>query len=181
MQVVFSPDHVRHNPPYEFVDGRMSPYHESPQRAEIISEALVSAGMGPLLPPRTFGLEPVLAVHSPALVAYLEGIYDRWTAAGGPEEGVLPTNFAVRWMNRFSPDPFGEPGFYCFDVSAVIVAGTYGAARTAADVALTGAALLLEGARSAYALCRPPGHHAGRELYGGYCFLNNVAIAAEYL
>ena len=74
MQVVFSPDHVRHNPPYEFVDGRMSPYHESPQRAEIISEALVSAGMGPLLPPRTFGLEPVLAVHSPALVAYLEGI-----------------------------------------------------------------------------------------------------------
>src|SRR5262249_10582853 len=68
-----------------------------------------------------------------------------------------------------------------FDMNAPIVAGTYHAARAAADAALTGAALLLEGQRAVYTLCRPPGHHAGSDLYGGYCFLNNAAIAAEYL
>jgi acetoin utilization deacetylase AcuC-like enzyme len=66
-------------------------------------------------------------------------------------------------------------------MSAPIVAGTYAAARAAANTALTGAALLLEGQRATYALCRPPGHHAGRDLYGGYCYLNNAAIAAQFL
>lgn len=181
MRIVYSADHMRHQPPYEFLDGRLVPYHESPRRAEIIHEALRRAAIGPIVAPRSFGLEPVLAVHSQELITYLETIYGRWVEAGGAEEGVMPTNFAVRWMDRFSPDPLGEPGFRCFDLSAVIVEGTYAAARGAADVALTGAALLLEGERSAYALCRPPGHHAGRDLYGGYCFLNNIAIAAEYL
>lgn len=181
MQIVYSREHANHNPPYEFLDGRLVAYHESPRRAEIIREALVAANVGPFIVPRAYGLEPILTVHSPEHVRYLDSIYGRWVAAGGAEEGVMPTNFAVRWMDRFSPDPLAEPGFRCFDLSAVIVEGTYGAARAAADVALTGAALLLEGVRSAYALCRPPGHHAGTDLYGGYCFLNNIAIAAEYL
>jgi len=181
MLIIYSPTHMRHDPPYEFLDGRLVPYHESPRRAEIIRTALEHAGAGPLVTPRSFGTEPLLAVHSPELLAYLEGIYERWVAAGGAEEGVMPTSFALRWMQHHSPDPLGEPGFYCCDLSAVIVADTYAAARAAADVALTGAELLLEGAASAYALCRPPGHHAGRDLYGGYCFLNNIAIAAQHL
>jgi acetoin utilization deacetylase AcuC-like enzyme len=84
-------------------------------------------------------------------------------------------------MGRRCDHPAAAPGYYCFDMSAPIVAGTYRAARAAADAGLTGAALLLEGQRAVYALCRPPGHHAGSDLYGGYCFLNNAAIAAEYL
>src|SRR5204863_8391624 len=78
-------------------------------------------------------------------------------------------------------NPVAEPGYSTFDLSAPIVAGTDTAARSAVDVALTGAAMLLEGERAVYALCRPPGHHAGRDLCGGYCYLNNAAIAAEYL
>jgi acetoin utilization deacetylase AcuC-like enzyme len=84
-------------------------------------------------------------------------------------------------MGRRCDHPVAAPGYYCFDMSAPIVAGTYAAARAAADAALTGAALLLEGQRAAYALCRPPGHHAGRDMCGGYCYLNNAAIAAEHL
>jgi acetoin utilization deacetylase AcuC-like enzyme len=80
-----------------------------------------------------------------------------------------------------STAPTAEAGRYCFDLSAPIVAGTYAAARSAAAAALTGADLLLEGARAAYALCRPPGHHAMPALAGGYCYLNNAAIAANRL
>ena len=102
-------------------------------------------------------------------------------AAGGASDAVLPGVLAVRWMARLAENPLAAPGYYAFDLSAPIVAGTYRAARAAANVALTGAALLDAGQRAVYALCRPPGHHAGRDMCGGYCFLNNAAIATEYL
>src|SRR4029078_8952173 len=94
----------------------------------------------------------------------------------GPRRAV-----AVPGMARRAVGPLVAPGYYSFDLSAPIVAGTYRAARAAADAALTGAALLLEGQELVYALCRPPGHHAGSDLYGGYCYLNNAAIAAHFL
>jgi acetoin utilization deacetylase AcuC-like enzyme len=72
-------------------------------------------------------------------------------------------------------------GYYCFDPGTPIVEGTWEAAVAAAECALTAAAWVAEGARSAYALCRPPGHHAGRATYGGYCYLNNAAVAAQHL
>lgn len=181
MRVIYSSDHTLHNPQYEFLDGRLVPYYESPERAEIIHAALVAAKIGPIVPPRAFGMEPIRAVHTAEYLSFFEHIYERWIAAGGAEEGVLPTTFAVRRMHRHSPDPLAEPGYYCFDLSGVIVADTFAAACRSAEVALTGATLLLDGERSAYALCRPPGHHASADLYGGYCFLNNAAIAAQYL
>ena len=181
MQIIYSPDHARHNPELEFLDGRLVPYYESPDRLEIIRAALVAAKIGPIVSPHTFGMAPILSVHTAEYLSFFEHAYERWVAAGGAEEGVLPTTFAVRHMHRHSPDPLAEPGYYCFDQSGVIVADTFAAACQSAQVALTGAALLLDGERSAYALCRPPGHHAAADLYGGYCFLNNAAIAAQYL
>jgi acetoin utilization deacetylase AcuC-like enzyme len=73
----------------------------------------------------------------------------------------------------------GRAGFWGLDSAAPLVAGTYVAARAAVDVALTAVDLVLGGAPAAYGLCRPPGHHAARSMYGGYCFFNNAAIAAE--
>ncbi len=181
MIIIYTPEHHQHNPASELIEGRLVPYFESPQRAEIIRSALEAAGIGPIVPPRTFGLEPVLAVHTAAYVSYLEHAYERWVAAGYSPDGVMPTALPVRSLHRYSPHLLAEAGYYCFDLSAVIVAGTYAAARASANVALTGAALLLEGQRAAYALCRPPGHHAGRDICGGYCFLNNAAIATQYL
>ncbi|MFO7169826.1 MAG: histone deacetylase family protein [Chloroflexota bacterium] len=181
MIVVSSPDHTLHNPPHEFFDGALIPVFESPERVEIILAALDAAGIGPVVAPRSFGLEPVRAIHTPAYLTFLERAYERWVAAGGAPEAVLPSTLAVRWMSRPCEHPLAEPGYYSFDLSAPIVPGTFRAALASADVALTGAALLLEGQRAAYALCRPPGHHAGADLCGGYCYLNNAAIAAQYL
>ena len=178
---IFSADHALHDAPHELFDGALIAAYESPARAAIIHAALDRAALGPVLAPRAFGLEPVRAVHGDEYIAYLEHAYERWVAAGGAPAAVLPGVLAVRWMARPSENPLAAPGYYAFDLSAPIVAGTYRAARAAADVALTGAALLLEGERAAYALCRPPGHHAGSDMCGGYCFLNNAAIAAEYL
>src|SRR6266498_1070983 len=181
MIIGFSPDHALHDAPHEFLDGKLIPPHEAPIRVRMILEALERAGIGPTQPPRTFGLDPIRAVHDHDYLAYLAQAYERWVAAGGDAAAVLPSTLAVRWMSRRSIGPLVAPGYYSFDLSAPIVAGTYRAARAAADVALTGAALLLEGQPYVYALCRPPGHHAGSDLYGGYCYLNNAAIAAEYL
>jgi acetoin utilization deacetylase AcuC-like enzyme len=181
MITVFSPDHALHNAPHEFLDGKLIPPHESPIRVQMILNALERAGIGPIQSPRPFDIEPIRAVHDDEYLAYLEHAYQRWVEAGGDAAAVLPSTLAVRWMSRRSIGPLVAPGYYSFDLSAPIVAGTYRAARAAADAALTGAALLLEGQRLAYALCRPPGHHAGRDLYGGYCYLNNAAIAAQHL
>src|SRR6266508_5857305 len=181
MIIVFSPDHALHDAPHEFLDGKLIPPHEAPIRVRTILDALERAGIGPIQPPRAFELDPIRAVHDHDYLAYLAQAYERWVAAGGDAAAVLPSTLAVRWMSRRSIGPLVAPGYYSFDLSAPIVAGTYRAARAAADAALTGAALLLEGQRLVYALCRPPGHHAGRDLYGGYCYLNNAAIAAEYL
>jgi acetoin utilization deacetylase AcuC-like enzyme len=178
---IFSPDHALHDPPHELLDGALIPVYESPRRATLIHAAITRAALGLILPPRAFGSAPIRAVHDDDYLDYLEGIYERWVAAGGAPAAVLPGTLAVRWMSRRCENPIAAPGYYTFDLSAPIVAGTYTAARAAVDVALTGAALLLEGERAVYALCRPPGHHAGRDLYGGYCYLNNAAIAAEYL
>jgi acetoin utilization deacetylase AcuC-like enzyme len=181
MVTIYSPDHELHNAPHEFLDGRLIPPHESPIRMRMILDAFEQAALGPIQPPRAFGIEPLRAVHDDEYLGYLAQAYERWVAAGGDPAAVLPSTLAVRWMARRSVGPLVAPGYYSFDLSAPIVAGTYRAARSAADVALTGAALLLEGQPLVYALCRPPGHHAGRDLYGGYCYLNNAAIAAQYL
>jgi len=181
MITIFSADHTQHTAPHEFLDGRLISPYESPARAGMILAAIERAGFGPILPPRTFAEATILAVHDPEYLDYLEHAYERWVAAGGEPAAVLPSTLAVRWMGRKCVGPLVAPGYYSFDLSAPIVAGTYRAARAAADVALTGAALLLEGQPYVYALCRPPGHHAGSDLYGGYCYLNNAAIAAEYL
>lgn len=166
----------------EFNEGRLVPCHEGPQRAAMVRAAVAAAGLGPVEAARDFGLTPILAVHDAAYVAFLRTAWDRWTAAGRDGQ-ALPFTFAARGMRRDQPpeDIDGLLGYYGFDAGSPIVSGTWDAAYGAAQAALTGAALLGEGERAAFALVRPPGHHAGRSGFGGYCFLNNAAIAAQAL
>jgi acetoin utilization deacetylase AcuC-like enzyme len=178
---ILTPDTASHHPPHEFTDGRLLPMYESPLRATLIEAALRHAGLGPILVPDQWDDRHIEAIHTPEYLTYLAHAYRRWVAAGGAPEAVLPGTFAVRSMSRRSLTPLAAPGYYSFDLSAPIVAGTYAVARAAADAALTAARHVQAGAPAAYALCRPPGHHAGSDLCGGYCFLNNAAIAAEYL
>ncbi|MFV9506476.1 MAG: histone deacetylase family protein [Oscillochloridaceae bacterium umkhey_bin13] len=181
MRIITSPLHAHHNPPSEILDGELKPYFESPERVAIITAALAAAGFPVPEAPQAFGLEPILAVHQPDYAEYLATAYERWVAAGLPSTAVQPCTFAMPGLRARSNSLQGLAGRYSFDLSVPITAGTYTAALASAEVALSGAALLLAGERAAYALCRPPGHHAATAMAGGYCFFNNAAIAAHYL
>jgi acetoin utilization deacetylase AcuC-like enzyme len=184
MPVVAGDAHRAHDPPYEVNYGEVvRPVYERVTRGELLREALAAAGH-PLVPPAGHGLEPVLAVHEPALVGFLEGAWAAWRAAGGPEV-LIPDSFAIarlaRGGGRDLGGGIGRAGWFCFDTATPLVAGSFAAAAAAADAALTAADLVAGGAPAAYALCRPPGHHAGPGYYGGFCLLNNAAIAARAL
>jgi acetoin utilization deacetylase AcuC-like enzyme len=184
MPVVAGEAHRGHDPPHEVNYGEVvRPPYERPERAERLRDALAAAGH-PLVAPVPHGPGPVLAVHEPALVGFLEGAWPAWRAAGGPEV-LIPDTFAIGRLARGGGrDPAGgtgRPGWFCFDTATPLVAGSFAAALAAADAALTAADLVAGGEPAAYALCRPPGHHAGPGYYGGFCLLNNAAIAARRL
>jgi acetoin utilization deacetylase AcuC-like enzyme len=181
MRIFRSDTHVNHMPTHEFFNGALIASYETAERAHIIDSALDAAGF---ISEHTLTIAPKAVlerVHSPAYLEYLASIYPRWCEAGGAPEGVLPCTLAVRWMNRYSTHPLAEPGYYAFDLSAPIVAGTWAASLDAANMAYSAAQAIIDGAPMAYARCRPPGHHAGIDMCGGYCYINNAAVAAEAL
>lgn len=181
MQTIFHSAQLEHNPAREFLDGAWIDYLESPRRPRMILNAIAQTQLGPVVAPDDFGLEPIRAVHAGHYLDYLQSAYDRWIAAGRSRDGVYPDTFyKPGFLHR--PDGIGgQAGLYAFDLSTPITASTWSAAYWSAQSALTAARLVRDGAPAAFALCRPPGHHAHADLCGGYCFLNNAAIAAEYL
>jgi acetoin utilization deacetylase AcuC-like enzyme len=152
---------------------------ETPLRMKVILSALEAAGMR-VKPPQDFGTSPLAAVHSPDYLHHLEHIYAENAAQVGAACPVLPEAFAVRTSRR-PTGLLGRKGYYASDVYSPILEGTWEAAYWSAQTALTTAQSVLDGQRVAYALCRPSGHHAGRDVYGGYCYLNNAAVAARHL
>lgn len=181
MQTVFHPTQLDHNPPREFVDGAWIAYLESPRRPHMILDAIAQAQLGPVIAPDDFGLAPIRAVHTDHYLDYLQSAYARWITAGRSRDGVYPDTFYKPGFRHRSGGVGGQAGLYAFDLSAPITADTWQAAYWSAQSALTAARLVRDGASAAFALCRPPGHHAHADLCGGYCFLNNAAIVAEYL
>jgi acetoin utilization deacetylase AcuC-like enzyme len=181
MITVFTEDHLLRNAKTELYGGRLVPPHECPERAEIVIERIREVGLGEVTSPSRFGLAPVLRIHDTAFVDFLKNAWNEWTAAGNEGEAIPDCWPARRMAQRCPSSIAGKLGYYAMAGETSISAGTWEAARAAADVAVTAAGHLHRGARCAFALCRPPGHHAARDLYGGYCFLNNAAIAAEYL
>jgi acetoin utilization deacetylase AcuC-like enzyme len=133
-------------------------------------------------------------VHKSDYLHYLQTIHALWTAEFGAGVDVIPDTFprphslrhahgAPVYAQRVSrpSKPVAQAGFYCFDMAAPITAGTWTAAVNSARCAVRAADAVAHGQRAAYALCRPPGHHAGPDYCGGFCYLNNAAIAAQYL
>ncbi len=181
MITLYSETHRKHNPPMEFLNGTLIPYYETPERIRIILEAISEHELGPIRSPEPFDPKWIEAIHTREYLEFLNRGYRKWVEAGGDPNALFPSALAVRRMNRKTNNPIALPGYYCFDMSAPIVEGTYDAALSAVHVALAGAQTLEKGEQSAYALCRPPGHHAETDLAGGYCFMNNAAVAAQYL
>jgi acetoin utilization deacetylase AcuC-like enzyme len=186
--LIASDDHLAHAGLVELVAGREVPCFETPERATAIRDALLASGEYALEGPREHGPDPITAVHELELLDLVE---HAWTdaMADGRDAGrpLLPDTFLLHaydggmGLAQLPARRHDRLGAYCFDTATPIVAGTAVAARAAVDIALTAADRVLAGAPLAYGLCRPPGHHAGRNLIGGYCFFNNAAIAAQSL
>ena len=190
MPVVWSDAHRLHEPGGEIWVGVRTLGTEVAERADAIHAALTAAG-ATFVEAVLHDDSALLRVHSRELLDFLAGAWAAWEEAGLPadpgQDRVVPYIFPVAGLvpdgAPLEPSAVGaRTGFFCFDTMTLIGPGTWEAARAAADVALTAADLVLdESARVAYACCRPPGHHVTRSLYGGSCYLNNSAIAAQHL
>lgn len=175
--VFCTPRHRAHSP---------SDHPETPQRADILLQAALEFGLSSC-PVTDIGISPIASVHSDGLLAFLQTAYHHFGLLPEGPRPAIPDSFAVRQLAGYSDHGYlprsiwGQLGHYCTDNLTPILENTWTAAYWSAQVTLSAAAALDGEASIAYALCRPPGHHAYRDLYGGYCYLNNAAIAAEWL
>ncbi len=183
MKVYYSEAHREHEPPFEIFDGGLRvPYLESPERMDRILHALQQTDWAEIVAPKDFGLDPIYAVHDKDYIDFLASAWTEWLASEARDKStLLPATFALRRHPQKPTSLLGRAGYYMMDLSACIVAGTYPAALASANCALSAAEAVVNGESAAFALCRPPGHHAGKDYAGGYCFINNASVAAHWL
>lgn len=183
MKVYYSEAHRRHEPPFEIFDGGLRvPYLENPDRMDRILNSLYETDWAEVVQPKDFGLDPIYAVHDKDYLDFLATAWTEWLASDARDKStLLPSTFALRRHPQKPTSLLGRAGYYMMDLSACIVAGTSVAALASANCALSAAEAIADGDRVAFALCRPPGHHAGQDYAGGYCFINNAAVAANRL
>lgn len=180
MRTILSPRHAAHAGNVELDAGAILPAYEMPSRAEIIKARIAEVGLGPITEPDEHGLATAIKVHDPAYLAFLPTVWPEWEKAGRGGT-AMPYVFPTRGLRGDVPPQAIEAklGFYAFDGGATFVKGTWEAIKSSHDTALTAAGLVRAGEPAAFALCRPPGHHAGSNFMGGYCFINNAAVAAQ--
>jgi acetoin utilization deacetylase AcuC-like enzyme len=164
-----------HAPAGEFFNGAMHPAAEHPGRVDAILEAI-----GATDPPSDLGLDPILRVHSHDYVEFLRTALHQWRGAGRQGD-AFPYTFPIVGRRPLGLSRIDALlGQYSFDTSTPIAEGTWTAAYWAVQTALAATDAVLGGERSSFALCRPPGHHCGRDYLGGYSYLSNAAIAADH-
>ena len=187
MKVFYTPAHLRHDPKVGIELSQVMPAFEHIGRAEAIRAVLEGDARFEFKPPAEWGTQPIEAVHDAALVRFLSTAWAEYQHVCGPTADVMPDVFYRPALRRGMPERSepesinGRLGWYCFETTTPITKGTYEAALSAVDTALSATRAVLDGDRAAYGLCRPPGHHATTGLYGGYCFFNNAAIAANHV
>jgi len=180
VKFVCSPVHHQHAPPEIVLYGKPRPFLESPQRADALLACLQALGHAPVAP-QGWGMDWIAAVHDAGYLNFLETAYVRWQALPNASTVIHPHTFAHYSARRCPQSIQGQTGFYLSGASSPMTEGTWAAAVASAHCALEAAKLVADGEREAYALCRPPGHHAYADFGGGFCYLNNIAIAANYL
>ena len=152
-------------------------YVERPVRVKAIKDTLNETGLFEDILPKHFSEENLLAVHEAEFVKYLKAVCQKLQS----KRPVYPYVFPIRKPERRPKDLAVRAGYYCIDTFTPLDKNAYDAAKAAVDVSLTAAEQVLQGKTMAYALCRPPGHHAERRVFGGFCYFNNAAIAANFL
>ena len=178
MKAFFDDRQRAHDPKMFMVNGTRLPNPEQPARIEALRAGAEAAGCT-FAAPTDHGPGPLAALHSPEYLVFLQTIHTRWSRIAGAADEVIPNIHPDRRTASYPRSAVGQAGFHQADTACPIAAGTWDAAYWSAQAALTAADVVLAGERAAYALCRPPGHHAFGDLAGGFCFLNHSAIAAE--
>lgn len=180
MKTVYSEDHRLHFPQAELFGGQFVTPFERPSRVEYVLQRLRETGMPAPVAPDAPETAPAAAVHDAGYLKFLETVWDEWKAEGFGGE-VIAGSYPVRRQNqsRVPVNIDGKVGFYALAAETAITAGTWRAALASAACAQTAQRIVSGGERAAFALCRPPGHHATKDQYGGYCFINNAAMTAQ--
>ena len=180
MLTIYSENHRKRDAKTELLGGQLIPPFEKPSRMDFILNRIHSEGLGDVVAPRDFGMDTILKVHNADYVEFLKNVWQEWTDAGMQGEAIAASWPARRMQQRCPIDIDGKLGYYALAAETSISAGTWEAAYASANVAQEAAARLVQ-EQAVFALCRPPGHHAALDMYGGYCFLNNAALAAQSL
>jgi acetoin utilization deacetylase AcuC-like enzyme len=187
MLIFHNPAHHKHHGRQEMFRGSLVPCHETPARLDYVLAELRERPVAELRTPGPADLALIRRIHSPRYVDFLASVWDEWLAQdpANAERDVLPSVWPIRgFRHDVMPGNFSaRVGLFSFDAGTPVTAGTWDAARTGAACAIDAANAVAAagGPRASFALTRPPGHHAGADFYGGYCFLNNAALAAQAL
>lgn len=182
MITVHSDDHNLHS---GLLDPRGNEWKlsaECPERANNVLQAIREQGFGTLMDPLSFGEDKLRRIHAPDYIRFLKEVWPAWLLSDETASNARPDTFVGAGMRHVDTECInGRLGRYSFDSTSPFVEGSWQAIRTSANIALTGADLINRGENRAFALCRPPGHHATVNYCGGYCYLNNTALAAQSL
>ena len=185
MKTFYNHLHAQHQGKVEMFRGALVPCFEVPARADHVLAELQRRHLGTVEAPRAFDDSALTAIHSPRYLNFLATAWSQWVALDPANANIdiLPSVWPTRtFRTEIEPDNFAaKVGLYSFDAGSPFTSGTWVAARAGAHCALSAAQAVLAGDRAAFALSRPPGHHAGADFFGGYCFLNNAALAAQQL
>ena len=182
MITVHADDHNLHSGLLDPRGDEWQPSAECPERANNVLKAIRDQDFGALMDPTVFTEDKFTRIHAPDYVQFLKDVWPEWLASDEKGANARPDTFVGAGMRHADTDCIaGKLGRYSFDSTSPFVEGSWQAIRTSANIALTGAELVRGGEQQVFALCRPPGHHATVNYCGGYCYLNNTALAAQSL
>lgn len=180
MKAFYADEQKRHDPRAFLSSGAPQPNPEKPERVERLLAGARAAGLT-VERPGNYGLGPIAAIHTPEYLDFLERIHVRWRRIEGASAEVIPNIHPIARGGSYPASAVGQAGYHMADTACPISAETFESACWSAWSAVAATDAVLAGERAAYALCRPPGHHAFADVAGGFCFLNNSAIAAQRL
>lgn len=180
MKAVYDDTQLKHDPQFFLHKGKVVSHPDQPERARRLMGGLQKIHADVVMPER-FSDEHILAVHSERYIGFLKDSYAYWSGIQGAAPEIVPNVHPVELPTTYPDNFVGRAGWHQADLACPIGEHTWEAVRAGADCALTVAEMVNSGSETAaYALCRPPGHHAFSERAGGFCFLANSAIAAQY-
>ena len=180
MKCVFADEQLNHYPEHFLVNGVLQPNPEKPERVDYLKNALIKENHS-IERPLDYGMDHIRAIHDARYLTFFENAYLRWTRIDGAAKQITPNVHPISRTDNYPKSVVAQAGFHMTDTSAPISADTWNSALWSAWTAIHASEMILSGTQHAYALCRPPGHHASADMAGGFCYLNNTAIATHNL